>query len=173
MDYLSNDDIFNKIGNYIKTEKHHIYILENGERIIIRRNRTSAQNYWYNVQKTLTNKGIDFCILVTGLKGFYKIPFNLIRDCINNNWISHQKQKNPNNYKVVIHKLEEVGELILQKGYDNIPVKQYYYKHDNDYNYSYEILNKDNEYVEGSVKKITVNAYERNKKAREIGRAHV
>jgi len=166
LNYLSDDDIFNEIGNYITIEKHNIYILENGERIIIRRNRTSPQNYWYNIQKKLTNENIDFCIFVIGLKGFYKIPFNLICNCINNSWISHQKQKSPNNYKVVIHRLEEVGALVLQKGYDNISISQYYHKFNSDYNYSYEILEKNNKYIEGSVKKITVNAYERNQKAR-------
>ena len=60
MNYLSDDDIFNEIGNYITIEKHNIYILENGERIIIRRNRTSPQNYWYNIQNVITSYSIHY-----------------------------------------------------------------------------------------------------------------
>ncbi len=171
MTYLSNEDIFETLGglksNQDSKEDPNIFKLNNGEKIVIRHNSSSIQNYWYNINKNILTRGIDYCVFVTGLYGFYKIPIQIISDCINKNMLSHQKKTNQSNYKVVINKDLSVPEIITLKGFENVSISDYFFEFNKEYNFSYELNKEIDVFDEGSVKKVLVNVYERNAVARK------
>ncbi len=130
--YLSNEQVFSLLDIHpCRTpDRKKIYKTEDEHTYIIRCNTVSSdvKYFWYGIQSSLSDYRVDTCILVTGMLGFYAVPFDIIRNLMLTDSIS--QTADGSEYKLVIEKIN--GEMHIRTlkyaPVGNISIEKYFYE---------------------------------------------
>lgn len=178
--------VLNRIAVNIQKNQSSRYYLENGKIIIFRCSRLfedSKQNYWFGIPKKLITKNVPihkgFLLLICGQKDqviVLSIAYiiDMLKDfqvAQDGNWKFHVEKDN-NKFKLLLTagKTIDISQYLNKFELINDKIeslKEPLKKQDNSSVVFQEKVSKTETYHEGRVKKIKVNLYERNTKARK------